>query len=116
MKFVFVFGKESMKLFGHELVGFAKALAVLVAVFLVSSGLCGLQWFLSTGGGRYFGEISVPLGILELIAMLGSLVGIVLVLIAWGLRALFLRVPGESIRGAHKPPNNKEETKHDKDL
>ena len=68
-------GKESMKLFGHELEGFAKALVILVAVFLVSSGLCGLQWFISTGGGRYFGAISVPVGILELIAMLGRWLG-----------------------------------------
>ena len=104
-----------MKLFGHELEGFAKALVVLVAVFLVSSGLCGLQWFISTGGGRYFGAISVPLGILELIAMLGSLAGMVLVLIAWGLRALFLRVPGDSTSVARKQAK-KDETKHDQDL
>ena len=112
----FEHGKESMKLFGRELEGFAKALVILVAVFLVSSGLCGLQWFISTGGGRYFGAIFVPVGILELIAMLGSLAGIVLVLIAWGLRALFMRVPGESTSGAQKQPNNKDETKHDEDL
>lgn len=105
-----------MKLFGHELEGFAKALVVLAAVFLLSSGLCGLQWFISTGGGRYFGAIFVPLGILELIAMLLSLAGIVLVLIAWGLRTIFLRVPGELTSGAQKLPDSKEETKHDKEL
>jgi hypothetical protein len=47
--------------------------------------------------------------------MLGSLAGMVLVLIAWGLRALFLRVPGDSTSGARKQPK-KDETKHDQDL
>jgi hypothetical protein len=79
-----------MKLFGYELEGFAKALVILVAVFLVASGLCGLQWAASRGGSR-LDAVFLPLGIVELIAILLSAVGIVLVLIAWGIRALFDR-------------------------
>jgi hypothetical protein len=79
-----------MKLFGHELQGFAKALVVLVGVFLVASGLCGLQRAVSMGGSR-LDTIFLPLGIGELIAILLSAAGIVLVLIAWGIRALFNR-------------------------
>jgi hypothetical protein len=77
-----------MKLFRYELEGFAKTLVILVAVLLVSSGLCGLQWDVSMGGSRS-DAVFLPLGIVELIAILLSAVGIVLVLIAWGIRALF---------------------------
>jgi len=77
-----------MNLFGHELEGFAKALVVLSVVLLVSSGLCGLQFVVSQGGE---GTILIPLGIIELIAIFVSAAGIVLVLIAWGIRALFGR-------------------------
>jgi hypothetical protein len=64
-----------MNLFGHEVSGFAKALVILVAIFLVASGLCGMQMIAANGGlpGDYF----FLLGILELIAMLVSAVGIV---------------------------------------
>jgi hypothetical protein len=77
-----------MKLFRYELEGFAKALVILVAFLLVASGLCGLQWAASMGGSR-LDAVFLPLGIVELIAILLSAVGIVLVLIAWGIRAIF---------------------------
>jgi hypothetical protein len=80
-----------MKLFGRELQGFAKTLVVLSAIFLVASGMCGLQMFLANHAGAYSGTgaFIVPLGIAELAAMLLSAAAIVLVLIAWGGRALY---------------------------
>ena len=36
-----------MKLFGRDLHGFAKAIVILAAVFLVASGMCGLQMILA---------------------------------------------------------------------
>lgn len=87
-----------MKLFGRELEGFAKALVILVAVFLVASGMCGLQWAISMGPQS--GAMLIPLGIVELIAILLSAAGIVLVLIAWGIRALFNRSADKSRRRA----------------
>jgi hypothetical protein len=69
-----------MKLFGSEATSFAKAMIILAAIFLVSSGLCGLQLLLSnnaTGGWPLF----IPLGIIELIAMVLSAAGLVVVLL-----------------------------------
>jgi hypothetical protein len=78
-----------MRLFGYELEGFAKALVILVAVFLVASGLCGLQWAVSTGSQS--STMLIPLGIVALIVILFSGAGIVVVLIAWVIKALFNR-------------------------
>ena len=60
-----------MNLFGREVSGFAKVLVILVAVFLVASGMCGMQLILantSMKGGS--GDLFLPLGVVELIAML----------------------------------------------
>jgi len=79
-----------MKLFGRELEGRAKTLVILVAVLLLSAGLCGLQ--LNSGGGlgnQIF--ILLPLGVAELIAMFVSACWIVILSIAWGAEALYGR-------------------------
>lgn len=78
-----------MKLFGRKLEGYPRALAVLVAVLLIASGLCGVQW-LSIGSQRG-SDILIPLGVLELIAMLLSATGIVIVLVLWAASALYAR-------------------------
>jgi hypothetical protein len=107
-----------MKLFGRELVGYAKTLVVLIAIFLVSSGLCALQWNVSMGGGSMgaggnAGAVLIPLGIVELLAMLVSAVGIVLVLLAWGARALFSKSPTELKLGVQDAPTDESPTQHD---
>src|ERR1700733_2935357 len=53
---------------GPEGSGFAKTLVVLAGIFLVASGMCGMQWII--GNGRLRGDYLLPLGLLELIAML----------------------------------------------
>ena len=79
-----------MKLFGREVEGFPKALVVLAAVLLVSSGLCGLQWAISMGSQRDASGL-IPLGILELVAIFVSAAGIVVVLLLWAVSAVYAR-------------------------
>jgi hypothetical protein len=91
-----------MKLFGHEIAGFAKALVILVAVFLVASGLCGLEWVFaahSQGDGAFL----LPLGMIELAAMAISAVGIVVVLVLWTGSSLYRRI-------AHPEDNDPQKT------
>ena len=85
-----------MKLFGSEVTGFAKALVILAAVFLVSSGLCGLQWVIASNS-QWTGPILMPIGIIELAAMAVSAVGIVVVLLLWIGSAIYRRIahPGD---------------------
>lgn len=73
-----------MRLFGREVEGPAKALVILVVVLLVSAGMCGLQITIADkiyNSSGAFGPFMILLGILELIAMLVSLIGIVVVLV-----------------------------------
>jgi hypothetical protein len=79
-----------VKLFGRELEGRAKTLVILVAVLLVSAGLCGLQWNTAGGVGDSL-LILIPLGFAELAAMFISACWIVILLIAWGAEALYHR-------------------------
>jgi hypothetical protein len=72
-----------MKLFGRELTGFPRALVVLVACLLVSSGLCGVQLLVNSGNSGNPGPILIPLGILELAVMALSAIGIFVVLLCW---------------------------------
>jgi len=102
-----------MKLFGRKLVGFAKALVVLVAIFLISSGLCGLQMLIANRVNGSDGTMIIMVGIAELAAMLLSAAGIVLLLIAWGLRALFVRSPRPPKEDVQWVLDEKDETKHD---
>ena len=71
-----------------DLEGPAKLLAICAAVFLVSAGLCGVQWFVigfadGRGGGQALAGIVILLGVVELIAMAGSIVVGFVALILW---------------------------------
>lgn len=79
-----------MKLFGRELEGYPRTLVVLAVVLLVASGLCGFQWKISMGS-QQGSSILIPLGFLELIAMLLSAAGIFIVLVLWAASALYAR-------------------------
>ncbi|WP_263349966.1 hypothetical protein [Acidicapsa acidisoli] len=75
-----------MKLFGYEIKGFPQALAVLAAVLLVSSGLCGVQWVVVSASNGLMGAVGgliALLGAIELAMMLFSAIGIIAVLLAW---------------------------------
>ena len=91
-----------MRLFGREIEGPAKALVILVAVLLVSAGMCGLQLTMADkiyNSSGAFGPFMVLLGIVELIAMLVSLAGIAAVLLNLLVTRLFNREPGSSSSG-----------------
>jgi hypothetical protein len=86
-----------MKLFGRELSGFAKALTILVAILLVSSGLCGLEFFASDKRGPAV-DVLVIIGAVAGIAVACSAFGIVVTLGLWlaaALRARFGRPPAD---------------------
>jgi len=104
-----------MKLFGHELVGTAKTLVILAAVFLVSSGLCGLQMIVANHSMGGDGTWIIPMGLAELAAMLLSAGGIVLVLIAWGVRAIYDRFTGAQKSGVQKLLNENDDTWRDEE-
>ena len=81
-----------MKILGRTVEGHARALAILVSILLVSSGLCGVQ--LSFANKIYnsqgvFGFFFMITGLLELIAIGLSAIGIVIVLIAWLISKVF---------------------------
>jgi hypothetical protein len=98
-----------MNLFGREVSGFAKALVILVAVFLVASGMCGLTLILAkTAMNGSSGNVLLPFGVIELIAMLLSAAGIVLVLIAWGITAAVGNVSNAPKGGVQKLMDSKE--------
>jgi hypothetical protein len=78
-----------VKLFGRDLSGFAKTLVVLVAVLLVSSGLCGLQLLFGNEIYRSASGLLILTGVLELAAFVLSAAGIVLMLILWVARVLY---------------------------
>jgi hypothetical protein len=84
-----------MKLFAFEETSFAKTLVFLAAIFLVASGLCGLQWFF---GNAQETPIFIPLGLIELAAMAFSAVGIVVVSLAWIGSTIYKRTadPGDA--------------------
>jgi hypothetical protein len=77
-----------MNLFGREVSGFAKTLVILVAVFLVASGMCGLTIIFGDNPAmRRLGNAVVAFGVIDIIVVVLSATGIVLVLIAWGITA-----------------------------
>ena len=86
-----------MKLFGRELAGYSRQIAISVAVLLVSSGLCGIQyaaWQGFVGGGNQsIGNATVGafwlLGAAELIAIGLSTLWIVVILVAWLASSLY---------------------------
>lgn len=91
-----------MKLLGHELEGIAKVLALLVVVLLVASGLCGLQFLITTNSPGGLGQVFISLGAVELIAILLSLAGIFVVLVILGGRALYQQVAHSPKEGPQK--------------
>jgi hypothetical protein len=69
-----------VKLFSIKENGYPRTLLILVVIFLVAGGLCGLQL-------RYADEgawgLLMPLGVVELIAMAGSAGAIIVVTLLW---------------------------------
>lgn len=72
-----------MRLFGREIEGYPKALVVLAAIFLVATGLCGVQTAVYGRSPDLVQLIFIFSGLLEIGAGFLSLAGIVTVLIAW---------------------------------
>ena len=100
-----------MKLFSIEQSGYPKTLLILVAIFLVAAGLCGAQFVL--GNSASGGVILIPLGIVELIAMLLSAGGIVVVLLLWAGTALHERFGKPHKDEVLKLFDDKDDTKPD---
>jgi phage tail protein X len=103
-----------MKLFGHEVRGYAKTLVILVAVLLASSGLCGLQLVMLRHGSAISRPdgLLISLGIAELIAMFLSAGGIVVVLILWATQALYARLVRPSKAGTGKHFEDSDNSSH----
>lgn len=79
-----------MKLFGRTPEGFAKVLVVLVVIFLVSCGLCGLTLGIQSTNGGWFNAPNTAwanlvgaAGALSGIGVVLSFLGIVVVLVVW---------------------------------
>jgi hypothetical protein len=100
-----------MNLFGRKLSGFAKNLVILAAIFLVASGMCGMQGIMADHG--LAGDYLLPLGIVELIAMLLSAAGIVFVLIAWFVQSLYDNHSKRQASGLQKLMDSDEQNKKD---
>jgi hypothetical protein len=97
-----------MKLFGRTLEGFAQALVALVAIFLVSCGLCGI--FLGIANAGQQNGPSSPLSGLFAAAGLAfgavivvSLLGIAIVGVVWLITA--------TIRNSSRPQHNPQKTR-----
>ena len=102
-----------MKLFGRELEGYARTLVILVAVLLVSSGLCGLQWAMQDKFANGLGWVLIPLGVVELIAMVLSAGGIVVVLLLWIGAVFYARFGRAPKDGVQRLFEDGDKTKHD---
>jgi hypothetical protein len=96
--------------------GPAKLLVILATIFLISSGLCGLQLAVANLGrvGDSVAGALMPLGVIELIAILLSATGIVIVLVFWATRSAYRLVTG---RGEQSVPKQgrKPQTLFDRD-
>ncbi len=84
-----------MRLFGREVEGAPKVIVTLVAILLVASGLCGTQLVIlsAANGNQGLATIFMITGALELLAMVGSAAGIVVMLIVWALNAAMRKPP-----------------------
>jgi hypothetical protein len=74
--------------------GIAKILMIFVTLLLVASGLCGVQIYLlnhGSGSGNVLAPIFMLTGVIELVVIAVAAVGIVVVLIIWGLKALVVK-------------------------
>jgi hypothetical protein len=94
-----------MKFFGQALEGWAKALVILAAIFLVCSGLCGFSLGVANTGllrgssgqwGAILGAIAAASGI----GIVLSVLGIAIVAIGWLISA--------AVRNSSRPPNDRE--------
>jgi hypothetical protein len=97
-----------MHLFGREVSGFAKALVILAAIFLVASGMCGMQAIV----GGFPDDSLLWVGLLALIGFL-SAVGILMILLAWLLRSLIDDHAGAGDSGLQKLMDSDEQDKND---
>ncbi len=79
-----------MKYPWSSLSGFPTALVIFVAILLVSGGLCGLQAAIGSafGSDGMTGLLIIP-GILELVCIGVSAIGIVVCLIGWMVTAIY---------------------------
>jgi hypothetical protein len=112
-----------MKLFGRELVGFPKALAVLVAVLLVASGLCGLSQTIEARNGwsmfgpgmpnTLFGDALSISNLVSAAAIAISISGIVLVLIGWPVSFLYRLIAKPSKDRVQRLFDDSKEEDHD---
>ena len=94
-----------MRLFGRKLRGIPRALVVLVAIFLLSSGLCGITNSIeqSQGWGWETGTPDTPLGnavgffsAVGFFGVAGSGLGIALLLLVWPIIAINNWMSGQS--------------------
>lgn len=84
-----------LKMPWSDLEGPAKFMAICAAVFLVSGGLCGLQWIVAANIRGYMGSIGgliITAGFLELLGMLVAALGILAGIVA--LVIVQIRNPG----------------------
>ena len=107
-----------MKLFGREIEGYGKALLVLAAIFLVSSGLCGVTVSMEGKGGflnlpnNAWGQFLGIAGLVEFGAMIISGGGIVLVAIAWMVTVVYGLTAKPPKDRVQKLFDDKDETKN----
>ena len=77
-----------------DLHGAAKVLVICLTVLLVAGGLCGVQSALLSGA-RFlpdsWAEVFIVTGVIELIAMLASVVVGFIALLVWGFGSMFRR-------------------------
>lgn len=67
-----------------ENINFPKVITILACIFGISLGLCGLTAYLNMSGSQHgMGGLLASLGILELIAILLSAFGLVIMTILW---------------------------------
>jgi hypothetical protein len=97
-----------MNFFGRNLQGPAMVIVIFAAIFLVSAGLCGLQLALVTHSSRsdnLASALMIP-GILELIAMGVSIIGIVIVLMAWAIGSLTRQTSDKALLDQSPAPDS----------
>ena len=99
-----------MNLFGREVSGFAKTLVILGSIFLVASGMCGMQAIV----GGFPDNSLLWVGLLAMIGFL-SAVGIVIVLLAWFLRSLIDNHSDAGDAGLQKLMESEDQDKNDDD-
>ena len=102
-----------MKLFSLEENSYPKTLLVLAAIFLVASGLCGVQVALVDKMPDNLGAILIPLGVVELSVMLLSGGAFVFILVLWPAQALYIRFAKPSKDGVQRLFDETEDPKSD---